>query len=1106
MSDLLKEIRDTNTRWYGEGVLQPGGPAWCKLIFERLYSDRTHCVYELLQNAEDACERKRRVTGDDDFKIHFKLAQKGLEVSHNGIIFDADDIKRICDIGREIEGEERKDIHQIGKFGIGFKSVYAYTKSPYVYSGDNAFRIENFVLPCKEERKEDLDEGETLFFIPLNREGVSPQEAYKEIEHRLKNLGLKTLLFLRNIKEITWEIDGKSGKYTRSCDFKDGFRWVILYQDDKALEKWLVFEKSISSDDKGRVIEIAYFMDEGRDKKIKRIVNARDTRLVVYFPTQKETRLNFLIQGPYNTTATRENIEKDDWNKKLILETGSIIVESITKIKSFDLLDVGFLNTLPIDAEDFQGENNVFKLIYDKVKEKLKSDEELLPADDGSYVSAKNALLARGADLRALLSNGQLPLLFNRTKWLNGEITQDKLPLVREYLMNELEVPEIDSERFARVIDEKFIKEQTDDWIIEFYNFLLGQKALWRSKTSWQSEGVLRSKPIIRLEDGSHMKPFDGEGKVQVYLPPSDKEIKKQIREYFKMVKDVIIKNPKTNEFLKELGIIEPDAIAGILEHILPKYRPWNKEWDTEGDGQDLLKISLEGNFRDVQWISKALKKAGGDRRREELLHKIKKTEFLYAKNMSDATKWYCSPDESIYLGEFYTQRKDIEIFFEGNDKIWLLDESYKEIVDIETLRLFGRKDEIHVRFREPSWNGHVVISNWSWNYERGLNGFDPDAEIEGLEHALNDITFEKSKIIWNLLTKYYKQIRGYVEFSTNQNYNPSSGSYSKDLRYSKMGELLIENTWLYKNGDTNPYKPTEIMLSELSNIYDKECPEAKIIEKYLEFITPIKEELKEKMNTDEWELYEVVEQATRVGIKDEVIEFIRKRLEDEKTIQSDKSPSDLASELESMLVSPIADTEGLSDEEIEVLIGPTPEEEEKIQKVHGDEIPQILKRLKLERKVKTSVEAKTTGGISMDQFLLDQYSGHCQICNVKLFLGNKERGKNGVEFVTTHLIETRNKKAYADMEWNVLCLCPNHFALFKYGITDLKGIWELANKVLNDEIAAEWVEERRGDYYIAKIKMMRESGKLEDTELFFSTTHMRKLVALLRMKDEMKD
>lgn len=111
MSDLLKEIRDTNTRWYGEGVLQPGGPAWCKLIFERLYSDRTHCVYELLQNAEDACERKRRVTGDDDFKIHFKLAQKGLEVSHNGIIFDADDIKRICDIGREIEGEERKKGH-----------------------------------------------------------------------------------------------------------------------------------------------------------------------------------------------------------------------------------------------------------------------------------------------------------------------------------------------------------------------------------------------------------------------------------------------------------------------------------------------------------------------------------------------------------------------------------------------------------------------------------------------------------------------------------------------------------------------------------------------------------------------------------------------------------------------------------------------------------------------------------------------------------------------------------------------------------------------------------------------------------------------------------
>ena len=100
-------------------------------------------------------------------------------------------------------------------------------------------------------------------------------------------------------------------------------------------------------------------------------------------------------------------------------------------------------------------------------------------------------------------------------------------------------------------------------------------------------------------------------------------------------------------------------------------------------------------------------------------------------------------------------------------------------------------------------------------------------------------------------------------------------------------------------------------------------------------------------------------------------------------------------------------------------------------------------------------------------------------------------------------MIETRNKNPYTEMEWNVLCVCPNHFALFKYGAKELKGIWELANEVLNDEISAEWVEERGGSYYIANIKMMGKSGELENTELFYTPSHLRKIVALIEQAKE---
>ena len=140
------------------------------------------------------------------------------------------------------------------------------------------------------------------------------------------------------------------------------------------MEKWLVFEKPIPNDGKGRVIEVAYYIGEDKENKRKR----NDTKLFVYFPTQKETGFNFLIQGPYNTTASRENIENDEWNKDLIRETGSLIAESITKIKTINLLNVSFLETLLPNIE-FDDKNNLFKPIYDKVTEKLKSDYRFCP-------------------------------------------------------------------------------------------------------------------------------------------------------------------------------------------------------------------------------------------------------------------------------------------------------------------------------------------------------------------------------------------------------------------------------------------------------------------------------------------------------------------------------------------------------------------------------------------------------------------------------------------------------------------------------------------------------------------------------------------------------
>jgi hypothetical protein len=50
-----------------------------------------------------------------------------------------------------------------------------------------------------------------------------------------------------------------------------------------------------------------------------------DAPLVVFFPTDKRTRVGFLIQGPYRTTLARDNVpHEDEWNRRLVEETATL--------------------------------------------------------------------------------------------------------------------------------------------------------------------------------------------------------------------------------------------------------------------------------------------------------------------------------------------------------------------------------------------------------------------------------------------------------------------------------------------------------------------------------------------------------------------------------------------------------------------------------------------------------------------------------------------------------------------------------------------------------------------------------------------------------------
>ena len=306
-------------------------------ILAGLYNDPSHFIYELLQNAEDEGAKEAK----------FDLFKDRLDFHHNGKDFDINDIEGVTGIGIS---KKKENLNLIGKFGVGFKSVFAITETPYIFSGKYSIKIEDFVVPAIVDNDEKING--TLIRLPFNHRKRSQEEIFELTSKRLENLGLKTMLFLKNIEEIQWRTPSKNGHYLKEIrQINSRVRSVIVISSTTN-EEYLVIERLIKIEGKNLKVEVAYKL--GKDRSGKEIIIPEiDSKLVVYFPTEKVTYLNFIIQGPYRTTPNRENIPLEDEQNRVVLEeTANLIAESLLIIKELGYLDVNFLNVLPIKVED----------------------------------------------------------------------------------------------------------------------------------------------------------------------------------------------------------------------------------------------------------------------------------------------------------------------------------------------------------------------------------------------------------------------------------------------------------------------------------------------------------------------------------------------------------------------------------------------------------------------------------------------------------------------------------------------------------------------------------------------------------------------------------
>jgi hypothetical protein len=160
--------------------------------------------------------------------------------------------------------------------------------------------------------------------------------------------------------------------------------------------------------------------------------------------------------------------------------------------------------------------------------------------------------------------------------------------------------------------------------------------------------------------------------------------------------------------------------------------------------------------------------------------------------------------------GRLYQRSKELELYFDGNADVWFANDVYGPW--LMQLRAMGVHDSVQVRARPRDPLGYVLIADEFARHERGVEGFDPAAEIDGLLFALNNPSHERAEYVWNvLLVPNVHLVAGVVETSHREAFADSQ--FSETM--STIGLAATGAAWL-PGPDGSWRQPAEVRLDQL--------------------------------------------------------------------------------------------------------------------------------------------------------------------------------------------------------------------------------------------------------------------------------------------------
>ena len=796
------------------------------------YSDNNHFVYELLQNAEDACAETVVIEYHSD-RLVFR---------HDGKPFDEADVRGVCSM---LEGtKDRHDAQTIGRFGMGFKSVYKYTSFPEIYSDEESFAIQNFLLP--EEIKDGWDyraEKEALSYSQGGDEACRPFAASKhltkivipfqerthdnqivpksgqDVLDKLGSLSGEILLFLTHIKDLYWT-DCESGRHVHialHCE-EDDEKFITCRRADSENEseeitKYLKYRKVFDHAEMHTAEVSVVYKLNAQGKNINEMPH---TPIWVYFPTLDMTYLPFLIHGSFETAVSREKLMfPSEFNNDLLDVLGDLIADSMRDLAERKLITQAFLRNIILPS--FKDESvHVAKL---GLKEKITNaflKHKLLPDQDNIYRSAdelavvvpfslarqrRSALWAESFEnvpYFAALSDERGSGFNDYFLWLKDELHlriftlsdwATRLCRLSTRVVEDSENVFSELETFYSFLKNAWEQKKPSHWASDY------EKAAYITEDTWN---VLRRAPVI-LNAKNQLVPAADDRGACVYLSASGSGHTLSISA---RVHPQMLRNYR--ELFKDgFCITDFDDYQYACEKILPKYGDAKSFAHTEST-EFLEKEYIE----DIRALLALTEDAG---RRGEIACAVRDSTIIKVLTEDDSLRFACPPmvymdisDEGIDLGVYFAPVRE-QPLMEDDDEARMIpvvsagyqriDADFYRAHDIapDQLKAFGA---VSTPVDEGQRENEKIKGKETW---KALGKFCPKLSVEGLSVNLayirnypqEELAKQKSAEILKLFLHISNKLTGVIERRTTNPYH--TPKHAADIL-----NVLHASPWLF--------------------------------------------------------------------------------------------------------------------------------------------------------------------------------------------------------------------------------------------------------------------------------------------------------------------